>query len=139
VYYKFLLLKTDEEIERLKAMHPMECKKSLAESLCAQFYGLNAAKHEREQFEKVFSKNDIPDDMPNFSIQGLMGKEVAPLVDILWATNLFPSRKEIRRLFEQGALKVDGQKITADSFLCKIPNEAMVVQAGKRIFFKITK
>ncbi|MDR2603546.1 MAG: tyrosine--tRNA ligase [Puniceicoccales bacterium] len=139
VYYKFLLLKTDEEIERLKTIHPMECKKSLAEGLCAKFYGLSAAKHEREQFEKVFSQNDIPDNMPNFSIQELIGKEAAPLVDVLWATNLFPSKKEIRRLFEQGALKVDGQKITDPSFLCKIPNGAVVVQSGKRTFLKITK
>jgi tyrosyl-tRNA synthetase len=139
VYYKFLLLKTDEEIERLKTIHPMECKKSLAEGLCAKFYGLDAAKHEREQFEKVFSQNDIPDSMPSFSIQELMGKEAVSLVDVLWATNLFPSKKEIRRLFEQGALKVDGQKITDPSFLCKVSNEAVVIQAGKRTFLKITK
>jgi tyrosyl-tRNA synthetase len=54
VYYKFLLLKTDGEIEQLKRMHPIKCKKLLADDLCAQFHGSNAAKCEREQFEKVF-------------------------------------------------------------------------------------
>ncbi|MDR2778937.1 MAG: tyrosine--tRNA ligase [Puniceicoccales bacterium] len=139
VYYKFLLLKTDGEIEQLKTMHPMECKKLLAENLCAQFHGLDAAKYEETQFERVFSKNDSPSDMPNFSVRKLMKSEAVPLVDILGATNLFPSKKEIRRLFEQGAVKVDGQKIADCSFICKISNEALIVQVGRRIFIKITK
>jgi tyrosyl-tRNA synthetase len=99
-------------------MRPMECKKLMAEDLYAQFHDSNAAKYEREQFEKVFSQND----MPIFSIRKLMGKKTAPLIDILGAINLFPNKKEIRRLFEQGALKVDEQKITDCSFPCTHSN-----------------
>jgi tyrosyl-tRNA synthetase len=120
-------------------MHPMECKKALAEELCARFHGAAIAKHERGQFEKIFSKNSLPDDLPSFSIKELIGKESAPIVDILAATNLFLSKNEIRRLFEQEAIKVDGQRVTDGSLLLKIPEEGMVIQAGKRIFVKILK
>jgi tyrosyl-tRNA synthetase len=136
-YYKFLLSRTDGEIERLKTLHPMECKKRLAEELCARFHGETVAKYEREQFEKVFSANDLPDEMPSVSILQACGADFGQLVDILTATGLFPSKKELRRLFDQGAIKIDGKKITDSSFVVKIVDQNVVVQAGKRIFVQI--
>ncbi|MDR1401843.1 MAG: tyrosine--tRNA ligase [Puniceicoccales bacterium] len=137
-YYAFLLLKTDEEIAQLKTMHPMECKKKLAEELCAKFYGRQVAESEREQFEKVFSGGDVPDDMPTFSVEKLLGAKFARLVDILAATELFPSKKEIHRLFQQGAIKVAGEKVP-ETFLLETEKEGTVVQAGKRIFIRIVR
>jgi tyrosyl-tRNA synthetase len=138
-YYKFLMMKTDGEILQLKAEHPMECKKNLAEELCAKFHGRTAAEYERVQFEKVFSSNDIPDDMPSFGIRQLVGADSAQLIDILVATNLFQSKKEIRRLFDQGAVKVNGQKVSDGSTVLIPSEQRIVIQAGKRIFIEVTK
>ncbi|MDR2737315.1 MAG: tyrosine--tRNA ligase [Puniceicoccales bacterium] len=139
VYYKLLLLKTDEEILQLREMHPMECKELLAEELCARFHGQSSARYERDQFEKVFSANDIPDDMPSFGIRQLVGATSAQLVDVLAATNLFPSKKEIRRLFDQGAVKVDGNKVMDCLATVSVTSEDVIIQAGKRIFVRITE
>jgi hypothetical protein len=39
--------------------------------------------------------------MPTFNMRRFMGKDAASLIDVLGATNLFPSKNEIRRLFQQ--------------------------------------
>ncbi|MDR1432923.1 MAG: tyrosine--tRNA ligase [Puniceicoccales bacterium] len=137
-YYKFLAMKSDGEIAQLETMHPMECKKLLAEELCALFHGSDAAEYELDRFEKVFSRNDIPDDMPSFSMGELLGSDSAGLADVIAATRLFSSKNEIRRLLDQGAVKVDGQRVQP-AFALKAPAEKTVIQVGKRTFFQITK
>ena len=79
-YYRLLLELPAEKIEKLKCGHPMQAKKSLASSLVGQFHSMKAAKHELEQFEQVFSKNKVHDDMPSFTWNDLVGDAVsAPL------------------------------------------------------------
>src|SRR5690606_13851205 len=103
-YYSWLLYTSEDEIKQLQAGHPMVAKKELARRLTALLYDEQTAQNELEQFEKVFSKNDIPDDMLEFTwAQVSEGAGSARLVDILAASNLFPSKKEARRMIEQGA------------------------------------
>ena len=64
-----------------------------------------------EQFEQVFSKNKLPDDMPTFTWHDLAGDaESAKLVDLMGASELFKSKGAIRRLIQQGGVKADGTK-----------------------------
>ncbi|MFI3290747.1 MAG: tyrosine--tRNA ligase [Opitutales bacterium] len=139
VYYQYLLLKTPSEIIELKQLHPMQCKKSLALELLTKFYGEEAAKKELENFEKVFSKNEIPEEMPEFSFSQLSQSEEESLINIMAATKLFPSKKEARRMIEQGAVKINSQKESDVFCSLKAPEESLVIQAGKRIFFRLTK
>lgn len=147
-YHRFLLETPDAEIAELQKLHPMEAKKRLAAALTARFHGADAAAREREQFEKVFSRHEIRDDIPVFSLAALFpGNPDAPtLVDALAATALFPSKKEIRRLLEQGAVRIDGEKMSDPAHRLAVaaaPTSAAaaapaetIVQAGKRVFVK---
>ena len=139
VYYKFLLELPEHEIaERKATMHPMEAKKRLAVSLTALFHTLETAGHERAQFEAVFSKKQVRDDIPEFSWDKLAGAEPeATLIDLLMATGLFESKKELKRLFEQGAVKVNDEKATDHALRFVRPIRPTVVQAGKRTFVKL--
>ncbi|MCD8298293.1 MAG: tyrosine--tRNA ligase [Opitutae bacterium] len=140
-YYALLLCKTPAEITAMKAQHPMEMKKQLATALTAKFHGEAAGKYEREQFENVFSKGKIRDDIPEFRWGELVaaGAESAALTDILAATKLFPSKKEIRRLVEQGAVKMNDEKISDPALKISTSDAAktLVIQAGKRTFLKV--
>ncbi|MCR5183234.1 MAG: tyrosine--tRNA ligase [Opitutales bacterium] len=142
VYYELLLEKSPSEILAMKQQHPMEMKKQLASALTAKFYGEAAGKYEREQFEAVFSKKQVRADIPEFAWEKLVpaGTADATLVDLLAGTGFFASKKEIRRLIEQGAVKLNDTKVE-DAFLRLTQEEAdgAVVQAGKRIFVKILK
>ena len=106
--------------------------------MVTRFYGIDAGKAELENFEKVFSKNEIPEDMKELSwAEASGGAEEAAVVNVMSASGLFPSKKEVRRLIEQGAVKLDGEKVS-DAFLAlKKPAKPFVLQAGKRIFFKV--
>ena len=137
-YYRLLLHQAEESITSLKAGHPMTAKKRLAFALTQRFHGQVAAQREQEQFDQIFSQRKLPDTMPTFSWPELKLGTTARLQDLLAATALFVSKKEARRLIEQGAVKVDGQKQSEPSAEYTAPQQAMVVQAGKRIFFTIT-
>ena len=136
-YYRYLMLYDLERIERMKADHPMKAKKDLAVLMVTRFYGIEAGKAELENFEKVFSKNEMPDEMPEFKWAALSSAEEDTVVNVMAATKLFPSKKEVRRLIEQGAVKLDGERVS-DAFAQLKPGEKpMVLQAGKRIFFRV--
>jgi tyrosyl-tRNA synthetase len=137
-YYRLLLERSETEIEALKATHPMDCKKALAVELVGRFHGAEKALWEREQFEAVFSKNRLPDEMPLFAWDQCASGQDESVLNLLAATALFPSKKEISRLVKQGAVKCDGEVI-ADAMqrLSKAPQDR-VFQAGKRLFFKLT-
>jgi len=138
-YYKLLLEMADETVAERKKLHPMEAKKQLAVALTARFHSLEIAAHERAQFENVFSKKQVRDDIPEFSWDKLMGVATdAALIDMLGATGLFESKKEIRRLFEQGAVKVNEEKVVDHTLRFVRPILPTIVQAGKRTFVKFT-
>lgn len=137
-YYRLLLELTEDKIEKLKAGHPMQAKKSLASSLVGQFHSMNAAKHELEQFEQVFSRNKLPDDMPTFTWNDLVGDAPsAPLFEVMAQSELFESKGAIRRLVQQGGVKIDGEKQDDPNLEITPPKGEQIFQAGKRVFFKL--
>ena len=138
-YYQYLMLYSSAQIAEMKQLHPMQCKKDLAKKMVARFHGEDVAQAELANFEKVFSKNEIPEDMPEFEWSSLSENDNSDtLINLMAATKLFPSKKEVRRMIEQGAVKMDSQKIS-DVFatLERKSGESVVLQSGKRIFFRI--
>lgn len=138
-YYRLLLCMDEEIIERHKQDHPMDAKKHLASSLVAMFHSLEEARHEMTQFEKVFSNKDRPDDMPSFMWGDLASTDdlERPLADVMVATNLFPSKKEVRRLIEQGGVRIDDVKVEDPHYRLPKPVGPLVIQAGRRKFFEL--
>ena len=137
-YYRLLLELPEDKIENLKKGHPMEAKKRLASSLVGQFHSMQAAKQELGQFEQVFSKNKLPDDMPTFTWSDLIGDAPdAPLFEVMAQSELFESKGAIRRLVQQGGVKIDGEKQDDASRPITPPVGEQIFQAGKRIFFKL--
>jgi tyrosyl-tRNA synthetase len=136
-YYKLLLLKSTADLNALKALHPMEAKKQLATTLTSLIHGTGTGEHEREQFEKVFSRNQRPDDMPAFSWDQLADSDTQTLVNLLAASGLIPSKKEARRLIEQGSVKVNDGKRQNPLELIARSSCPLVIQAGKRVFLEV--
>ena len=137
-YYRLLLEFPENKVENLKTGHPMESKKRLASSLVGQFHSMEAAKRELEQFEQVFSNNKLPADMPTFTWTDLIGDEPnAPLFEVMAQSKLFESKGAIRRLVQQGGVKIDGEKQDDPSRQITPSNVEQIFQAGKRVFFKL--
>jgi len=136
-YYRLLLLTPETDIAAKRQAHPMMMKKELAKTLVAKFFGEEVATIELEQFETVFSKNKLPDEMPEFRWTALSQETSSTLINLLAGTGQFQSKKEIGRLMTQGAIKMDGEAVKDSSFTIEKISEPIVVQAGKRIFVRI--
>ena len=127
-YYTLLTL---EDLDAVKAKHPMQAKKDLAGILVKRFHGAAAARAGLENFEKVFSKKENPDDMPVFKPAAGM-----TIVAVIIETGLAKSKNEARRLIEQGGVKLDGARVDSDGPLPPLQKD-IVMQVGKRHFVKL--
>jgi len=136
-YFRLLLGAADPELAELRVLHPMEAKKQLAARLVALFFGEAQAAEERREFEAVFSQKEVPKDLPLFHWGGLASAEEADLVQLLHATGLFGSRKEVRRLREQGAIRVNGELFSKSRLGRPEEGEERIIQVGRRRFFRI--
>lgn len=128
-YYELL---TIENLDEVKQKHPMQAKKDLARILVTRFHGEDGAKAGLEHFEKVFSKKENPDDMPEF--KNTEGKLISA---VLIEAGIVKSKNEARRLIDQGAVKIDGEKAARDEAISL--DKDRVLQAGKRHFIKLVK
>ena len=138
-YYKLLLEFDSNRLENLKTKHPMEVKKNLSRLLVARFYNDDTALKELEQFELVFSKNKLPDEMPEFTWAALSDtSNTGQLINLMYATNLFESKSAIKRLIQQGAVKINKEKTSDPLQVINYTNKPLIIQAGKRVFFKIS-
>ena len=123
-YYELLTL---ENLEEVRKKHPMQAKKDLACILVERFHSKEASQKALENFEQVFSKKELPQDMPEVKTE-----EGLTYSAVLINAHIVKSKNEARRLIDQGALKLDGNKITQDG-----QAEKGVLQAGKRHFIKL--
>ncbi len=136
-YYRLLLLSAPDEIAGKKAGHPMEAKKFLAVELVSRFHSTGAAEAALRHFEQVFSRGENPEEMKEVSVSGQgMGPD-SRLVDAMVASGLFGSKKEIVRLMGQGGVKRDGEKVDDRNAVIGEIAKEVVVQAGKRKFFRL--
>ena len=129
MYYELL---TSENMDEIKSMHPMAAKKKLAGLLVTRFHGEEAARAALENFEKVFSKKELPIDIPEFKPEA-----GALLSAVIFAAGAAQSKNKARGLIDQGAVRLKGEKVTADGPLAFEPGD--VLQVGKRHFFKLVK
>jgi len=113
-YLEILRLKTAEEVARLKKevaagrVHPKELKMDLARRLVATYYDAAAAAAAEERFERVHGRREAPATMPTY------GPSQNPIgvLELLVEAGLAPSRSEARRLVAQGAVAVNGVRVT---------------------------
>ena len=127
-YYELL---TAEDLTSVKAMHPMAAKKNLAKILTSRFHGAEAGQRELENFEQVFSKKELPTNLPEIKAEG------QTYVSVILAAGFAKSKNEARRLIMQGGVKLNGEKVLEEGPV-NFDGEA-VLQAGKKNFIKLIK
>lgn len=137
-YYELCLDYYDELLKNVKKRlksgeNPMDLKLELAEGIVRQYHSDRSAKRERAEFIRVFSREEAPRDIEEFFIK--KDKEIW-IVEVLDNAGLVKSRGEARRLIEQGALRIDGEKINDFSLNISIKNE-VILRLGKKRFLKL--
>lgn len=138
-YYDLLSFKPIAYIDELKAKvargtNPRDIKIELAKELIARFHDDAAAESAHQDFIQRFQKNAIPDEMPEFefALEGEIG-----LAQLLKQAELVASTSDAMRMAKQGAVKIDGEKVS-DPKLSITDKGQAVYQVGKRKFARIT-
>ncbi len=132
--YRYYELLTNEEVAEIKKQHPMEAKKKLGETMVARFYDEATAKLARAEFENVFKEGQLPTDI----IVKMFNEDVLPALDVVFASGMAISKREAKRLFEQGAIKLDGEKISDPKTPIDLTKEH-IIQSGTRQFRRVKK
>jgi len=135
-WVKFLTDLDWQEIDkRLEAgENPRDLKMILATDIVRQYHGQERAEQVKENFIKVFSKKENPEDM----IEIVVDKDEIDLVEWLAENDLVASKSDARRLIDQGGVKVDERKIGKEERIVKL-SSGTIVKVGKRKFIKIIK
>ena len=141
--YDYFLLTTDlspAEIEQIKKqlqdpnVNPRDLKRKLAWELVRMYHGVEAANKAQDEFDKIFVKKEIPDEIEEFEIDSK--DEKIRLVDLLVHTKLASSKSEAKRLIQLGGVSIDGNRINDIDTIVEL-KESFVIKVGKRKFLRI--
>lgn len=139
VYFELVSFRSMHDIAELKnkvaaGMNPRDVKFLLAEEIVARFHDPAEAATARENFISQFQQGKLPDDMP--LIQLTIGDKGMPIANVMKSAGLAESTSEAIRLLQQGAVRLDGEKIQ-DRNLLLTANQTIILQVGKRRFAKV--
>ncbi|MBP1771865.1 MAG: tyrosyl-tRNA synthetase [Holophagaceae bacterium] len=130
--WDWYLLLTDllpAEIEALKQGHPMDAKKTLARQIVSDFHGSAAGREAEERWVRRFSERSQVE-APEVAMAATGGE--VPLTRLLVERGLAASRKEAERLMGQGAVSLDGQKVTDAALRLELrPGQSLLMKVGK--------
>ena len=137
--WRYLELLSFESLETIKSWkeevengeNPRNIKFRLADEIITRFHSSKEAKKSQQNFIDRFAKNQIPDEMDEFTFsQGLK------IANLLKDSDLVNSTSEAFRMIKQGAVKMDGEKINDKDFTPNVGTS--VYQVGKRKFARVT-
>ncbi len=133
-YYELLTDFTPTEIEMLKSSeeNPRNLKVNLAKLIIKDFHSAEDAEKAEADFTARFVKKEIPDEIEETQI----ASGNYNLAELLAQTNLAASKKEAKRLIEQGGVKIGGEKVSDTNAEINLKDE-ILIQVGKRKFLKV--
>ena len=147
--YTYYELTTDvslDDLERIKKdlsrkdLNPMVIKKELGRKLVDMYHAEGSGQQAQDEFERVFSQKQLPDNIPELTGEDLLKLELNPqqiyLVHLITKSKMSKSNGEARKLIKAGAVTIDEQKITDPDYEFKL-NAEMVLKVGKRRFLRL--
>lgn len=137
-YMDLLSQKTLTELNEIKAevkegRNPRDVKLAFAEELVTRFHDAGQAKKAIAHFIERFQKKEIPTDLPTQTISCESGTTFAQVLKLAGLTS---STSESNRLVKQGAVKINGEKVS-DASLTMRKGEEVIIQVGKHRIAKI--
>ncbi|EJI86555.1 tyrosyl-tRNA synthetase II [Alishewanella aestuarii B11] len=140
-YYDLLSFRPLAEIQQLKqdvlaGANPRDVKILLAKEIIARFHDEAAAEAAHQDFIQRFSKNALPDDIPEVVVS--TDTASMPIANLLKEAGLVDSTSEAIRMIKQGAVKLNGEQKIEDSKLDVAKGSSQIYQVGKRKFAKVT-
>ncbi len=141
-YYELLSRRSLKEIEEYKkgikagTVNPRDVKVALAKEIITRFHSAEDADKAEQDFVARFSKNAIPDEIPEVTLKCEDGLTTMPVAALLKNAGLVSSNSDAVRMIKQNAVKCDSKPITDPKL--QVAQGSAVWQVGKRRFAKVT-
>jgi tyrosyl-tRNA synthetase len=138
-YFDLLSDLSGEEIQKLRngmesgEMHPKVIKQQLARELTARFWSAEEAERAEQNFDQVFKKGGLPDDLAEMTMQAT---DPVWLPQLLVDAGLVTSTSEGRRMIKQNAVSVDGEKVV-DMGAMIDPQGEVLLKVGKLRYCRV--
>ncbi len=132
-YFELVTDVPDEELVEFKKQmdsgaNPMSLKKRLAKEIVTQLYSEKEAQEAQAHFEKTVQNKEMPEDIQEFKLP-----DGITLSHLLVDAGLAASRSEASRLIQQGAVTIDGNKVSDANFAV---TRGIIIKVGKRRYVK---
>lgn len=139
-YFELLSFRPMQEIEQFRqdieaGANPRDIKFLLAQEIISRFHDAAAARAAQQDFITRFTKGAMPDEMPEIRLK--LEHDKISIAALLKQAGLTSSTSESLRMIQQGAVKLDGEKIS-ERGLELARGSVLVAQVGKRKFARIT-
>jgi tyrosyl-tRNA synthetase len=139
-YFEVLSFRPMSEVEQFQrdvaaGANPRDIKFLLAEEIITRFHDAGAAAAAKQDFITRFTRGALPDDMPEVALT--LEQSTIGIAALLKQSGLTASTSESFRMIDQGAVKLDGEKVS-DRGLDLARGSVVVAQVGKRKFSRIT-
>ena len=143
-YFELATTVPGEEVEAVRAelgregTNPRDLKRKLARTIVAIYHGEEHATGAEEEFDRIFSKKGLPDEIPepSISLRGQSSLESVWIVALVVGAGLAKTNGAARRLIQQGGIRLDGNVVEDVEFNVSI-DRPRLLQAGKRRFVRV--
>ena len=124
-----------EQVEKIKERlkngeNPMILKKLLAFEITKDIKGEQEAKNAQEYFENIFQKKNLNTNIPTRTIK----QNNINILDLIVQCKITNSKSQAKRLVEQNAVTINGQKITDWNKNIQIGNGSIILKCGKQVY-----
>lgn len=139
-YFELATEVSKEEIKKIEQdmkngiLNPRDAKARLAREIVKIYHGEESSIKAEEEFNKIFKYKELPDEVPEVTIND----SKIWIVKLLTQIGAAKSNSEAKRLISQGAVEIDGKKIE-DTNLDVIIDKPFILRVGKHFFRRIKK
>ena len=139
-YYELCTDVHPDDIDKVKARleageNPRDIKMELAKEITRLYHTEDEANKAEESFKSAFQQQVAPEDTPELELT-ISDNLGFALVDAIMSSGKYSSKGEIKRLFAQSAVRINGDKVTDLNSITSIENET-ILQIGKGNFYRI--
>lgn len=140
-YYELCTDVHPDDIDKIKARldageNPRDIKMELAKEITKLYHSTEEAEKAEENFKTAFQQQVAPEDTPEITLSNNSESISNNLLETILSTGKYQSKGEIKRLFAQGAVKINGERVTDLNSINSIENKT-ILQIGKGNFYKI--
>lgn len=141
-YFELVTGRTPDEIEKIRerladsSTNPSHLKRELARDLVTQFHSADASAKAERHFDRIHVQHHAPEELDKVTLKG--GSDGLWIVKVLTGAGLCESASQARHMIKQGAVSLDGDRVTDVELQVERRSDAYTVKVGKRRFASVT-